>query len=174
MKTSLAIFLMLLAGCGGGPAWKSFHDAKAGFSADFPGDVSQPQGVEKSGTGGPETYHFECRPPNGLTYAVTFIAQANTPQEIAARIDSVANQKIASDSHFTSLKTSHIALGDAHGIEQVFLKQSKDFGNSFMRVRTYVTPRGDYTVTVDSVTSADAYAPDVERFFKSFKIDATK
>jgi hypothetical protein len=173
MKTFLAIFVLLVAGCGGGPAWKNFHDARAGFSADFPGDVSQPQGIEKSGTGGPETYHFECRPASGLTYQVTFIAQTNTPQEIAGRLDSVANQKIASDSNFTSVKTSRIDLGDAKGVEQVFLKQSKDFGNSFMRVRTYVTPRGDYTVTVDSVTSADAYAPDVERFFKSFKIDAT-
>ena len=163
--------VLLLAGCGG-PTWTTFHDAKAGFTADFPGDVAQPKGIEKSGTGAPQTYHFECRPPNGLTYQVTFTAQHNSADEIAAGLNALEKQTLAADSNYTSLKTNRIKLGSDSGIEQVYVKETDKYGNGFMRVRMFIVPAGDYYLTVDSVTNADAYAPDVERFLNSFKIDA--
>jgi hypothetical protein len=164
----------MVAGCGGGTAaWKTFHDSKAGFSADFPGNVTQPQGIEKGGAGAPQTYHFECRSSNGLTYQVTFTAQHNSSSEIAARLDSLEKQILPVDSRYTSLKTKRIALADAKGIEQVYQKDTKDAGKAFMRVRTFIVPDGDYYVTVDSETSADAYSADAERFLNSFKLDAS-
>jgi hypothetical protein len=168
--------VLVLAGCGG-QTWSTHDYPVAGFSADFPGEVTQPQGIEKSGAGGPQTYHFECRTPNRLTYQVTFTAQHNSAEQIAARLDELEKQKLPADSRYTSLKTNRIQLGGDSGIEQVYLKETKEYGNSFMRVRTFILPQGDYYLTVDSQTSTDAYSPDVERFlnsFKSSKIDATK
>jgi hypothetical protein len=164
--------VLLLTGCGG-PTWQTFHDAGAGFSADFPGKVLQPQGVAKSGTGGPTNYRFECRPPNGLTYIVTFVAQQNSNERIAARLDELESQKLEPDAPYTSLQTKRIQLGDIPGVEQVFKKETK-YGNGFKRVRTFTVPTGDYYITVDSVTSADASSADAERFLNSFKIDAAK
>ena len=136
--------VLLLAGCGG-PTWKTFHDAKAGFSADFPGEVTQPRGIEKSGTGAPQTYHFECRAPNGLTYQVTFTAKHNSAEEIAARLDALEKQTLAADSQYSSLKTKRIQLGGDSGIEQVYLKETKDYGNGFMRCARSSCRRGIIT-----------------------------
>lgn len=169
------IALVTFGGCGRRALqWKTFHDTTARFSADFPGEVTQPQTEKTMGPAGPAKYDFECRTPDGLTFNVTYRAQSHTPDDIAKSLDGLKQQKLASDSNYTSLSIGPVSNGTAQGVEQVFRKQSKQYGDGFLRIRTFVTPKGDYSLTVDSVTSADAESPDVTRFLDSFKIDAVK
>lgn len=169
-----AVAALAFAGCRRSLQWQTFQDATAGFSADFPGKVTQPQSGKMVGPGGPAKYDFECRTSDGLTFHVTFTAQSHTPDDIAKAIDGLEKQKLASDSNYTSLSIGPVSNGTARGVEQVFRKQSKQYGDGFLRIRTFITPKGDYSLTVDSATSADANSPDVTRFFNSFKIDAAK
>jgi hypothetical protein len=151
--------VLALAGCGGSavPEWKTFHDANAGFSADFPGDVNVPQHISKSGTGESQNYRFECRPKNAsLTFEVSFVAQSNTDEQIAANLESVENRKLDHTSGYTSSETKRIQLGIIPGVEHVLVKDAADRGKSFRRYRVYSVHRGDFTVVVDSVTTADA------------------
>jgi hypothetical protein len=165
---------LALAGCGGkGPAWQSFHSPEAGFSAEFPGQVSQPQGIEKSGAGGPQTYHFECRSPDGFTYQVTFVHQKNTDEQIAARLKEAEGRRWRPDDPDLTTANKRVQFGSISGIEQVG-QLEKGSHMEFKRWRNFYSPSGDYYVSVDSVTKSDAYAPDVERFFNSFKIDSAK
>jgi hypothetical protein len=166
--------VLALVGCGGGgPAWQTFHNQDAGFSAEFPGPVSQPQGVEKSGTGGPQIYHFECRPPNGLTYEVTVVRQTNTDEQIVARLKEAADRRWQPDDPDVTTAHKRVELGSVSGIEQVGQLDKADH-KEFKRWRNFYSPAGDYYVSVDSVTSSDAYAADVDRFLNSFKIDSPK
>ena len=167
---------LFLGGCGGGPAfdWKPFQNAEAGFSVEFPGPVETPQNVDKAGTGGPQIYRFECRPKDSaMMFGVTFIEQANSDERIATYLEEVEARKLEPGSSNTSSETKRVQLGNINGVEHVLVKD-KEIGKSFQRYRVYCAPWGDYTVVADSVTSADAYTPEVERFFNSFKINRTK
>jgi hypothetical protein len=166
---------LMLAGCGGPSlTWSTYHDPAGGFSVEFPGKVEQPPGgIQKGVPGEASKGQFFCSAANSMGYDVTYVLQNNTPEFIAKEVDRMMHEKLPPDSPFTDLDAGPVNLGENRGVELVYRKVKGDL-KSFKRVRIFHVPRGSYYFSVESAKTDVAFAPDINRFFDSFKIDAVK
>ena len=139
---------------------------------DFPGKVESPPGEFKD-DGGPGRFHYFSSPGNGYGYDVSVIVQSRTPEQIERLLKDNESHPWRENDKEATFDTTRIKQGDIAGVEAVGRIDKPDH-KTFKRWQTYSSPTADYYVSVESAKFSDPYHADVEKFFKSFKIDAAK